>query len=126
MKTKFWSVCTIAVLALLGGVYFSTAQISDAPLVLSDSQMEQLSGTRVDWTCQQFQPCIDVSCNSSNLYEQTGISGCYSCETYANDTCYYSNRQCSTCRWVQYRVHCGEVNPLSSGRESYSECALSG
>lgn len=47
MKTKFWSVCTIAVLALLGGVYFSTAQMSDAPLVLSDSQMEQLSGTGI-------------------------------------------------------------------------------
>lgn len=51
MKAKFWSVCTITVLTLLGGVYFSTAQMSDTPLVLSDSQMEQLSGTRVDWTC---------------------------------------------------------------------------
>ena len=87
MKTKFWSVCTIAVLALLSGVYFSTAQMSDVPLVLSDSQMEQLSGTRVDWRCQEFEACDTVSCDSETLVRQEGIDGCYSCETYPNDTC---------------------------------------
>ncbi len=123
MKTKFWSVCTITVLGLFGGVYFSTAQMSDAPVVLSDSQMEQLSGTRVDWTCKEFQKCTSVQCNSTNLITQTGISGCFSCETYANDTCYYAYMQCSTCIWVQYKNKCGGLR-LNVGSEDYNECDL--
>lgn len=123
MKTKFWSVCTITVLALFGGVYFSTAQMSDTPLVLSDSQMEQLSGTRVDWTCQEFKPCARVTCNSTNLIEQIGHDGCYSCETYPNDTCDYAASECSTCTWVQYETRCrGAV--LNAGDTSYNKCDL--
>jgi hypothetical protein len=124
MKTKFWSVCTIAVLALLGSVYFLTAQMSDAPVVLSDSQMEQLSGTRVDWTCKEFEACDNITCNSTNLVKQTGRTGCYSCDTLPNDTCYYSRITCSTCAWVQYKRRCGGEE-LSRGWESYSECSLS-
>ena len=124
MKTKFWSICTITVLVLLGGVYFSTAQMSDAPSALSDSQMEQLSGTRVDWTCKEFEACDDITCNSTTLKEQTGRTGCYSCETLPNDTCYYSRLSCSTCTWVQYRSRCKGIE-VNRGRESYSKCNLS-
>ncbi len=123
MKTKFWSVCTIAVLTLLGGVYFSTAQMSDAPSVLSDSQMEQLSGTLVDWTCQEFEACDDITCKSTTLVRQEGIDGCYSCETYPNDTCYYAYSSCYTCFWVQYKTICsGKI--LNTGFEEYRECDL--
>ena len=123
MKTKFWSVCTITVLALLGSVYFSTAQMSDAPSVLSDSQMEQLSGTRVDWTCEEFTACSNITCNSTNLIRQTGYTGCYSCDTLPNDTCYYASVTCRTCRWEQYRTSCGG-RILSWGQEEYNECDL--
>ena len=123
MKAKFGSVCTIAVLTLLGGVYFSTAQMSDAPLVLSDSQMEQLSGTRIDWTCQHFAPCSNITCNSTNLITQTGYTGCYSCETLPNDTCYYAGYWCTTCVWLQYHATCGG-KVVSGGREKWNACDL--
>ena len=123
MKAKFWSVCTITVLALLSGVYFSTAQMSDAPSVLSDSQMEQLSGTRVDWTCKRFQACTSISCNSTNLITQVGINDCYSCETQLYDNCYYSFQICYTCVWQQYASRCrGSV--INTGGTQYNKCDL--
>ena len=123
MKTTFWSVCTLAVIALFGGVYFSTAQMTDAPVVLSDSQMEQLSGTRTDWTCQHFPACPNITCTSANLVMQHGFTGCYSCETQPNDTCSYSTYTCKTCLWAQYHAQCGGKIVIS-GLETWHKCDL--
>lgn len=123
MKTKFWSVCTIAVLALLGGVYFSTAQMSDAPLVLSDSQMEQLSGTgiRMDWDCVYADLCTSIPCDEDTLIETVaGDSTCTLCETEENNTCDSLGHYCVTCTVRQYINSCS--GSYDFYREKVGEC----
>ena len=83
MEIKFWPRYLFAVLIGLSGIYYATAQMSDVPFVLSDSQMEQLAGadTYAGWICKEMKPCKDVLCNSLNLKRVYGSTGCKSCET---------------------------------------------
>lgn len=122
MKTKFWTGYLLTMLFVLSGVYFVTAQMSDVPLVLSDTKMEQLSGTLTDWDCIKFSPCANVPCNNNNLMEVRGISGCYSCETSPNLTCFYKDvGDCDTCVAFQYEDRCGG-DLLRSLYTTYREC----
>ena len=63
MEIKFWPRYLFAVLIGFSGIYYATAQMSDVPFVLSDSQMEQLAGadTYAGWRCKEnetLQRCL--------------------------------------------------------------------
>ena len=124
MKTKFWIGYSIAVLITMGCAYFVTAQISEVPLVLSDSQMEQLSGALTDWDCVQMESCTSTSgCNNNTLLSIIGSVNCNSCETRPNTTCFYPNdvAYCVTCTVIQYKHRCG--GKIEETNETkYKEC----
>ncbi|RKU33246.1 hypothetical protein C6499_01835 [Candidatus Poribacteria bacterium] len=129
MKTKFWIGYLFSVLVMLGGVYFVIASMSDAPLVLSDSQMKQLLGsddTYTHWTCTQMEACFSAACLQDTLRERTGVKGCYSCESTPNNnnsTCTYLDDYCNTCITVQFVDKCGgEVDEKASEETSYRKC----
>lgn len=111
MEIKFWPCYLFAVLIGLSGIYYATAQMSDVPFVLSDSQMEQLTGadTYEGWTCNEMEPCQDVLCNSLNLKRVYGNTGCKSCETAPNNnnvSCTYEGK-CYTCLTIYFESECG-------------------
>ena len=116
MISKFWRVYLIAVSLLLGGIYFSTAQMSDVPLVLSDTEMEQMSGTLFDWDCIYADLCDTIPCTSSSLTStKPGASSCTLCETLPNDTCYPESYHCITCTVRIYHNSCsGSYSEYSS------------
>ena len=120
MKAKFWTGYLFAVLVMLGGVHFLTAQMPETPLTLSDSQMEELSGTRGGWNCVWATPCVAVSC-TSNTHTKTspGSSTCTTCETDINASCYSSSFDCTTCTVTVYRSGC------SGASETYHEWVTS-
>ena len=132
MKTKFWTGYLLAVLIMLSGVYFVTAQMSDAPLVLSNLEMEQLSGTLTDWDCVEMEACTSIPCNNNNLQEVKGFTGCYSCETTPNLVCFYLDKDihgreyCVTCAIYQYEHTCGQSANLASVhvKTSYKPCGV--
>ncbi|RKU31295.1 hypothetical protein C6497_02045 [Candidatus Poribacteria bacterium] len=91
-----------------------TADMSNAPLVLSDLQMELLSGTEMlmDWDCIFMDPCQDIPCNN-NLLQVDGVKGCKGCETAPNLTCYLiGSITCDTCRVWQYQTSCSDIPEL--------------
>lgn len=131
MKTKFWTGYLLATLFLLSGVYFITAQISDVPFVLSDTQMEQLSGSLLDWECTEMAPCINgiAPCHNNTLMEIEGYTGCYTCETAPNLTCYYEDKDnrglshCRTCVVRYFRKTCETKNQIGAQVTSYKPCS---
>ncbi len=125
MKAKFWFCYFIATLVILSGVYMGTADMSNAPLVLSDLQMELLSGTEMlmDWECIFMDPCQDMPCNNNNLLEVDGVTGCTGCEVAPNLNCYLKGDiiTCVTCRVWQYPTSCDDA-PKLVYTTSYKEC----
>jgi hypothetical protein len=111
MKIKFWTGYLFAVLIILSGIYYATAQMSDVPFILSDSQMEQLTGAEEleGWICTTIPGCPDVLCNSLNLKRVYGHS-CKTCETAPNNnnvSCTPNESRCTTCLIIYYENECG-------------------
>ena len=106
MKAKFWTGYLFAMLVMLGGVHFLTAQMSDTPLTLSDSQMEELSGTLSGWNCISATPCAAVSCTSNTRTKTSSGNSCTTCETDTNATCFPQVLNCTTCTVTVYQSGC--------------------
>jgi len=120
MKKKFWSLYLLGVFLLLGGFYWSTAEVSDVPLTLSDTQMEQLSGSLYDWDCIGIPPCSNVPCDNNTHTEESGMNWCTTCETDPNNTCYYLSTYCTVCFVKIYYEDCsGDFDWYT---ESWREC----
>lgn len=123
MKTKFWIGYSLTLLIMIGCAHFILAQTSEVPLVLSDSQMEQLSGALTDWDCVRMEACTSIPCNNNNLIRVVGSTNCNSCETSPNTTCFYRDDRaiCYTCTMYQYKDKCyGEVEEVNETK--YREC----
>ena len=120
MKTKFWRLYLPIVFLFLGVVYWSTAEMSDVPLALSDTQMEQLSGSLIDWDCIAIPPCGGVPCNNNNHVEVVPMWWCTTCETDPSNTCYYEVTYCTVCQVRIYYEDCS--GQYDSYYESWREC----
>lgn len=123
MKTKFWLPYLLIVFLLIGGGYFVLAGMSDVPLTLSESQMEELSGTLLDWDCIPIPPCDNIPCDNNTLEEQFGINWTKTCETDPNATCYWKEPAeygwvCSQCTY--YDECGGEISGCA--HETWREC----
>lgn len=129
MRTKFWIGYLLFVFAMLGGTYFVTSQTLEVPLVLSDSQMEQLSGSLLGWECTEMEACMNIPCNNNNMLKVQGYSGCWSCETAPNLTCYYEDKDkrglphCKTCAVYQYSQACETQYLIGYQVTSYRPCS---
>lgn len=111
MEIKFWTRYLFAVLIILSGIYYATAQMSDVPFILSDSQMEQLSGVTEykGWECITVLGCPEVLCNPKNLKRVYSNDDCTTCETAPNNnnvSCTYTGK-CYTCLTIYYKKKCG-------------------
>lgn len=121
MKTKFWLVYFLAVLPLICGIYFATAESSDVPLALSSTQMEQLLGSDINWACNELQPCSDIPCDNNTLESWEGFTGCHTCEYEPNEVCYKKTSYCVTCKHWQYDPDCNGTMRLV-GEDNYRDC----
>ena len=109
MKTRFWGVYALFAVVLLGAVYFSTAQMSNVPLALSDTEMETLFGGLSNWKCYIFPPeCTTTPCNNNTLTEIHGNTWCKACETSPGSTCTHTvpKTYCQTCAATFYSDVC--------------------